>query len=90
MPSPLCRRLPPALREITPINELAPLPVRLNPVVGVRRDGVTIAQAPASFTLLDVLGEIYFEISSCGSPVRRAAFTADLLQAVETPSPHPA
>jgi hypothetical protein len=64
--------------DLTPVNEIAPLPVRLNPVVEVQRDGITIARAPAIFTLLDVLGEIYFEISFYGGPVQRDAFTNDL------------
>lgn len=64
--------------DLTPVNEVAHLPVRLNPVAEVRKDGETIAQAPASFTLLDVLGEIYFEISFYGNPAQRDAFTSDL------------
>jgi hypothetical protein len=64
--------------DLTPVNEVAPLPVRLNPLVDVKRDGQTIAQAPASFTLLDVLGQIYFEISFYGSPAQRDAFASDL------------
>ncbi len=69
--------------EFTPVNELAPLAVHLNPVAEVRKDDDTIAQVPASFTLLDVLGAVYWEISFNGSPVQRDALTAELLEAAE-------
>jgi len=69
--------------DLTPVNELAALPVRLNPVVEVWKDDELIAHAPASFTLLEVLGEIYYEISFHGSPARRDALMSDLLEAAE-------
>jgi hypothetical protein len=69
--------------DLTPVNELAHLPVRLKPLVEVRQDGKAIVQAPASFTLLDVLGEIYWEISFHGSPVERDTRMADLRAAVD-------
>ncbi len=67
--------------DLTSVHELAPFPVHLNAVALVRRNGAVIAQAPASFTLLDVLGELYWEIGFNGSPRQRDALVADLLEA---------
>jgi hypothetical protein len=75
--------------DLTAVNELAPLPVRLHSMGEVRRDDKIIAQAPASFTLLEVLGEIYFEISFHGSPVQRDVLMADLREAAEEVNAHP-
>ncbi len=69
--------------DLTSVSELAPLPVRLNPVAEVRKDGETIARSPASYTLLDVLGEIYWEISFYGNPAQREALLENLLKEAE-------
>ena len=66
--------------DFTPVNKLAPLPVKLNPNILVRDereiDGKyapsrTIAEVSATFSLLEVLSEIYWEISFHGSPQDR-------------------
>ena len=38
------------------------------------------SEAPCTFTLLDILGEIYWEISFCGSPENRDRRRAELWQ----------
>ncbi|MGO4884956.1 MAG: hypothetical protein ACLP59_29675 [Bryobacteraceae bacterium] len=67
--------------SLTPVNHLAALPVRLNPTAEIYKDNAIIGTAPYWFTLLEVLGEIYYEISFHGSPKSRDAFGADLEEA---------
>ncbi|MCC6292203.1 MAG: hypothetical protein IT164_06115 [Bryobacterales bacterium] len=57
--------------DFTPVNQLVHLPVRLRPEMEIRKDRKKVGEAPCTFTLLDVLGEIYFEISFYGSPEDR-------------------
>jgi len=68
--------------DLTPVNRIASLPVRLNPTADIRKDLKTIGTAPYSFTLLEVLGEIYYEVSFHGSPASRDALRPELLDAV--------
>jgi hypothetical protein len=53
------------------VNELVHLPVRLRPRMEINKDGKKLGEAPCNFILLDVLGEIYYEISFYGSPESR-------------------
>ena len=57
--------------DFTPVNQLAHLPVKLRPDMEIYRDNEKLGAAPCTFTLLDVLGEIYWEISFYGSPEDR-------------------
>jgi hypothetical protein len=57
--------------DFTPVNELAPLPVRLNTLMDIRRGPQKAGEAHCHFTLLNVLGEIYWEIGFYGSPASR-------------------
>jgi hypothetical protein len=68
--------------DFTPLNEVAHLPVRLQPRIEIRKDGEKLGDAPCTFTLLDVLGEIYWEISFYGSPEDRDRQAAKLDEAV--------
>ena len=68
--------------EFTLVNELAHLPVRLGPVMEIRRDYEKIGEASCTFTLLDVLGEIYWEISFWGSPEMRDQQREELEESV--------
>lgn len=68
--------------DFIPVNELRDVPVRLNRKMRVRdnREGFReIAEVDCSFSLLEVLGEIYYEISFYGSPSQRDA-TGDTLR----------
>src|SRR5581483_34510 len=64
--------------ELTPVNELASVPVRLDPNVKVLKDYQEIASAPSCFSLFEVLQEIYFEISFHGSPQDRQEFADEM------------
>lgn len=68
--------------DLTPVNQIASLPVRLNPTADIRKDMASIGTAPYLFTLLEVLGEVYYEVSFHGSPASRDAFRGELLDAV--------
>ena len=68
--------------DFTPVNELAHLPVRLNPRMDIYRDHKKIGDAPCDFSLLDVLGEIYWEISFYGSPTTRDVQRAEIDESV--------
>lgn len=66
--------------DFTPVSEMVNLPVRLAPRVNVRRTDYNkhgmdafedLGNYPACYSLLDVLGAIYFEISFHGSPDSR-------------------
>jgi hypothetical protein len=52
--------------------------VRLRPEMEIRKDRKKLGEAPCSFTLLDVLGEIYWEISFYGRPEDRDRESAEL------------
>jgi hypothetical protein len=70
--------------DFTPVNDLAHLEVRLNnecTVIG--EDLKEIGKSKICYSLLDVLGEIYFEVSFHGSPQDRDVKSAELLQAVK-------
>jgi hypothetical protein len=71
--------------EFTPVNELAHLEVRLDPKCKVFKncEPVEGLEATVSYSLLDVLGEIYYEISFLGSPADRDEKGAELLQLAE-------
>ena len=68
--------------DFTPVNELAHLPVRLNPRIEIRQHQKKIGDAPCHFTLLEVLGEIYWEISFYGSPASRDEKRAELDESI--------
>jgi hypothetical protein len=68
--------------DFTPVNEIASVPVRLNPTAEIRKGTECIGTAPYSFSLLEVLGEIYHEVSFHGSPATRDEFRAEMLDAV--------
>jgi hypothetical protein len=57
--------------DFTPVNQLVHLPVRIRPRMEIRNDSGKVAEVPCKFTLLEVLGEIYWEISFFGSPADR-------------------
>jgi len=64
--------------DFTPVNELAHLPVRLKPQMEIHKDHQRLGEAPCCFTLLDVLGEIYWEIGFHGSPADRDERRAEI------------
>ncbi len=68
--------------DFTPVNQLVHLPVRLRPEMEIRKDHKKLGEAPCTFTLLDVLGEIYFEISFYGTPEDRDRESAQLRESV--------
>jgi hypothetical protein len=68
--------------DFTPVNELAHLPVLLNPRMEIHRDHKKVGDAPCYFSLLEVLGEIYWEISFYGSPATRDMKRAELDESV--------
>jgi hypothetical protein len=67
--------------DFTPVNQLVHLPVRLRPKMEIRKDNEKLGEASATFTLLDVLGEIYWEISFYGDPQSRDEQGAELREA---------
>lgn len=68
--------------DFTPVNELAHLPVRLRPDMEILRNHKKLGEAPCKFTLLDILGEIYWEISFYGSPEHRDRKRAEWQESV--------
>lgn len=68
--------------DFTPVNQLVHLRVRLRPEMEIRKDRKKLGEAPCAFTLLDVLGEIYFEISFYGSPEDRDRQNAELQESL--------
>jgi hypothetical protein len=64
--------------DFTPVNQLVHLPVRLRPGMEIRKDHKALGDAPCAFTLLDVLGEIHWEIVSYGRPENRDCESAEL------------
>ena len=68
--------------DFTPVNQLVHLPVRLRPDMEIHKDHKKLGEAPCTFTLLDVLGEIYWEISFYGSPEDRDRQDAELQESV--------
>jgi|SRR5579871_444097 len=68
--------------DFTPVNELVHLPVRLRPQMEIHKDHKKLGEAPCTFSLLDVLGEIYWEISFYGSPEDRDREGAELQESV--------
>lgn len=68
--------------DFTPVNQLVHLPVRLRPDIEILKDHKKLGEAPCMFTLLDILGEIYWEISFYGSPENRDRESAELRESV--------
>jgi hypothetical protein len=68
--------------DFTPVNELVDLPVWLRPRMEIRKDHKKLGEAPCTFSLLEVLGEIYYEISFYGSPEERDREGAELRESV--------
>ena len=68
--------------DFTPVNELVDLPVRLRPQMEIHKDHKKLGEAPCTFSLLEVLGEIYYEISFYGSPEDRDREGAELRESV--------
>jgi len=66
--------------ELIPLNNLIHLPVRLRPQMQIFKDYQKLAEAPCTFTLLEILGGIYWEITSHGSPEERDKLRAELLE----------
>lgn len=64
--------------DLIPVNELRNLPVRLCERIEIWKDRNKLGEAPATFTLLEVLGEIYWEIGFYGSPESRDREAAEL------------
>lgn len=64
--------------DLIPVNELANLPVRLRERIEIWKDRTKLGEAPSTFTLLEVLGEIYWEIGFYGSPESRDREAAEL------------
>lgn len=77
--------------DFTPVNELRHLPVKLAPKMKIQKEGdgqgtpwlENVGEAECYYTLLDVLGELYYEISFHGSPKDRDERSAELRQAVD-------
>lgn len=76
--------------DFTPVNEMRDVPVKLNTRVQIRdwreigEDGLkVIAEGDTWFSLLEVLTELFYEISFHGSPSDRNEKFGELLQAVE-------
>jgi hypothetical protein len=68
--------------DFTPASELVDLPVRLRPAIEIRKDREKLGEARSTFTLLEVLGEIYWEIGFHGSPEQRDQVGTELLESV--------
>jgi hypothetical protein len=68
--------------DFTPVNQLVHLPVRLRPEMEIHKDHKKLGEAPCTFTVLDILGEIYWEISFYGSPENRDRESAELRESV--------
>lgn len=71
--------------EFTPVNEMKHLEVRINPKLdfGIRdvsnpNNDEPDVSYPDGYTLLEVLGEIYWEISFVGNPEKRNAMRDEL------------
>jgi hypothetical protein len=69
--------------DFTPVNQLVHLPVRLSAEIEIQKDYKKMGVAPCAFTLLDVLGELYWEISFHGSPEDRDRQSAELTDTVQ-------
>jgi hypothetical protein len=48
----------------------------------IRKDHEKLGEAPCTFTFLDVLGEIYWEISFYGSPASRDERIAEIKESM--------
>jgi hypothetical protein len=73
---------------VTPVNQFASLPVRLKPEAEIFNDGQLIGTVPYCFTLLEILGEIYFELSTFGRcPADRDARWAEINAGADGSSP---
>jgi hypothetical protein len=74
--------------DFTPVNELRDLPVKLSPkvlLIDFRGDGFSREEFKNDcFSLLEVLGEIYYEVSFHGSPEDRNEKMGDLFDAVKS------
>ncbi len=66
---------------LTPVNQLVNLPVVLNHSAPVMKEYNEVGRVNVTFSLLEVLDAIYFEISFHGSP-RDRAFGAELMSRV--------
>ena len=64
--------------DFTPVDQLVHVRVRLRPAMEIRKDPKKAGTASCSFTLLEVLGEIYWEIGFYGNPEDRDRESADL------------
>ena len=68
---------------LTPVNQLVHLPVRLSAEIEIRKDHKKVGAGMSIFTLLEVLGELYWEISFHGSPEDRDRQGAELRDRVQ-------
>lgn len=64
--------------DFIPVNNLVHLPVRLSERIEIWQGRKKLGEAPAAFTLLEVLGEIYWEIGFYGNPESRDREAAEL------------
>lgn len=64
--------------SLSPVNEFAALPVVLNHVLSVRKEFQEVWVSHYTFSLLEILEAIYFDISFHGGPASRDAFGASL------------
>lgn len=68
--------------DFIPVNELVHLPVRLKPTIDIRKNMETVGEDNCTFSLLEVIGEIYWEISFFGSPDQRDDLARELQDAI--------
>jgi len=74
--------------DFSPVNEIAHLPVRLAPNVTIldwrtaftESKVTTVAEGETCFTFLEIITELFYEISFHGSPEQRDEFAGDLLE----------
>jgi hypothetical protein len=66
--------------DLTPVNEVAHLPVKLKPVAEIRERRGKVSEQAYVYTLLEVLDAIYYEISFYGGPEETATFAKELSQ----------
>lgn len=73
--------------ELTPVNEMADTKIRLNPKVSFSDNRNKLYKHEevdgACFSFLEVISEIFYEISFCGSPSDRDEMGLNLKQAVD-------
>ena len=69
--------------DLTPVNQLVHLPVRLSAEIEIRKDHKKVGVGTSIFTLLEVLGELYWEISFYGGPEDRDRMSSELRDSMQ-------